>query len=99
MSCRCPKTIAFLQSIGAVYAAQMHQTPDAAWSSLDWLRHMAEEEQFLLPILPADIARKIYEDHVLFRDEIARYGVIRSSTVAHSELEDAWIGVLTTQRG
>lgn len=98
MSCRCPKTIAYLRSIGATHAAAMHESPDTQWSAMDWIQHMKEEEELLLPRLPREISEKIYADHVGYRDEIARYGRIISDTTRHSELEDAWVGVLVARQ-
>lgn len=98
MSCRCPKTIAFLRSIGATHAAAMHENPRRQWSAIDWLKHMKEEEDFLLPMFPTDIAQKIFADHVIFKNEITKYGKIISNTSRHSELEDAWVAVLASNR-
>lgn len=94
MSCRCPKTIAFLRFIGAQHAAMMHEHPDHAWTANDWLLHMAEEEDLLFPRFPSDVASQLGDDHTRYRDQIRKVGRILESTEQHSDVEDAWIGVI-----
>jgi hypothetical protein len=104
MSHCCPLTIAFLAGIGCTHAARMHRegaaSDPAAWSPDDWKPHMAEERQFLWPILvvegfAADV-EQFEREHEVFLYELATFQRIVSTALlaSHSAREDRLVGTI-----
>lgn len=89
--CPCERTRKVMAALGATHAARMHApgAASAVWSPVDWLLHMDEEEQLLLPLLPHAVAVRILGEHEVMRTQIRLYGNVDPDYArAHGGMED-----------
>ncbi len=88
--CKCVAMSRLMDLLGAKHAARMHKSLDAVWTPEDWTVHFAEEEAYVLPRLPRDVADRIRMEHEELRAQIKVFGRITNDKAldAHSEYED-----------
>lgn len=90
--CKCIVMMEILTKLGAVHAAAMHRKGGSPsdWSNADWLTHFQEEEVYVLPLLPPDVAKHIFDEHEAMRAQIKVFGAIKNDALLdeHSKYED-----------
>jgi len=90
--CKCIVMMEILTKLGAVHAAAMHRqgAKISDWSNADWLTHFQEEEKYVLPLLPPDVAKYIFDEHEALRAQIKVFGKIKNDALLdeHSDYED-----------
>jgi hypothetical protein len=90
--CKCIVMMEILTKLGATHAAEMHRkggkVDDA--SNTDLLTHFLEEERYVLPLLPPDVSKKIFDEHEMFRAQIKVFGKIKNEALfnKHADYED-----------